>query len=436
MAPMSQRTASHPAYWAERAIILFAILLACFGMWGATTLDSANSRLATAWSLVHRGSWFVDTQPGEAFNRFGAATVDKVAIDGRIVSSKPPVLPLLMTGEYALLHHGLGWDLDKPEDRELIVLFMALTLMGVSWAVCLVFFALILDLFVDSPWRRVSLLFGLAFATQLPGFAPQINNHTPAAAALMVALYFALGVATGKRAPAAGRFFGFGFAGALVFALDMPATIFVALAGLPLLFRFPRQAVTWGGAGLALPLVVHFGTNIHVTGSPVPVQMRKELYLYESSYWRNPGGLDALNEAKGTYLFHLSFGRFGSFTLFPILLLGIAGTACAAMRRDLPQRFWVLGGMAAFVLLNTYYTLRTNNYGGHAYGFRWHIASMPVLLLLAAPYVGRWRGVAPWVLFGLLLIPGMVSAWECYHEPWGAQQEWTVRWLFGPAFVE
>lgn len=436
MSEAKPQPASHPAYWAERAIILVAILTACYGMWGATTRDSANSRLATAWSLVHQGDWTIDTVAGETPNRFGAATVDKVEVNGRIISSKPPILPLLMTAEYYGMHRLLGWNLDDEDDRSLIVLFMGLTLMATSWAICLVFFALLLDLFIAAPWKRVPILFALAFATQLPGFAPQLNNHTPGAAALMVSLYFALGIASGKLAATPARFFAYGFAGALVFALDMPATIFVALAGLPLLYRHPGIAIPWAGVGLALPLIIHFGVNYEVTDSFKPVQMRKDLYLFENSYWRNPGGLDALNEPKGTYLFHLSFGRFGSFMLFPVLLLGLLSAGFAMFRKNWPWRHYVLGGLVAFAVLNAYYVLRTNNYGGHAYGFRWHIASMPVLLLMAAPLVARMRGVLPWVVVVLLLIPSAYSAWECYQQPWGAQQEWTVRWLFGPAFVE
>jgi len=84
--------------------------------------------------------------------------------------------------------------------------------------------------------------------------------------------------------------------------------------------------------------------------------------------------------------------------------------------------------------LSTYYTLRTNNYGGAAYGFRWHLVSMPVLLLMGIPV---WNGVRTplrWCLALALLGVSMYSAWECYTTPWGANQEWTCRLLFGPSY--
>ena len=66
-----------------------------------------------------------------------------------------------------------------------------------------------------SKIRRFAccLALSLAFCTQLWGYSTTINNHVPAAGALMVALYFAVGLGTGKLAPAAWRFFLFGLAG-------------------------------------------------------------------------------------------------------------------------------------------------------------------------------------------------------------------------------
>src|SRR5690606_13368756 len=127
------------------------------------------------------------------------------------------------------------------------------------------------------------------------------------------------------------------------------------------------------------PLLIHFSIMYEVTGSVLPVQTRKDVYLHESAAWRNPGGLDGLNEPKGTYAFHLLFGRFGTFLLFPVLLVGLAGPALALWKSDAPARGWILAGFAAFVALTLYYIQSTNNYGGAAYGFRWHLGSMPIL---------------------------------------------------------
>jgi hypothetical protein len=162
--------------------------------------------------------------------------------------------------------------------------------------------------------------------------------------------------------------------------------------------------------------------------------MRYELYLYEGSYWRNPLGIDALNEPKGTYLFHMTFGRFGTFLLFPVLTLGLAGAVLALLRKDVLYRGWILAGALCFTALTAYYVQGTDNYGGAAYGFRWHIASMPLLLLMADPIWERLRRPWHWAAIIALLAVSAYSAWECAQAPWGANHEWTARLIFGPAF--
>lgn len=391
--------------------------------------DTASSRLATVLSLVHNGTWRIDRPAGEAPNPFEQATVDKVRIGEGMYSTKPPLLPLLMAGEYYLLHHGAGLDLQDRADLKLFLRISSLTLVGLPFLICLLCFAGMLRWFVDSAWVRLAACFCLAYATQLFGLSDQIDNHVPAAGALMAALYYAAGLGLEKLRPLPHRFFLFGLCTALTFAIDMPVTLYAAFAGLYLLARFPRQAILWGGTGLLLPLAVHFGVLMAATGSPLPIQMRPNLYLYEDSYWRNPVGRDALAEPKGVYFFHMTFGRFGVFSLFPILIIGLVGAGAALAKQAMPYRRMILTGMAAFALITLYYVVKTNNYGGAAYGFRWHIASMPVLLLMGAPVWNRLHRPWHWAVLILVAAVSCYSCYECFRMPWGEHQEWTCRFL-------
>lgn len=391
--------------------------------------DTATSRLATVYGLVHHGTWRID----EPENPFESATVDKCMIDGGLYSTKPPLLPMIMAGEYWLLHRYFGADLTRKEGTRLAVEIVTLTLVATAYVSALIYFLLLARWLIPNPWGRLAALFSLAFGTQLLGFATHIDNHLPAAGVLMPALYLAVGLATERLRPVAWRFALFGVLGGLVFALDMPITAFVAAAGLWLLWRFPKQTALWGGVGMLAPLGIHFTTMVAVTGSPLPVQTRLDLYLYESSYWRNPSGVDALNEPKLTYFFHMNFGRFGSFTLFPVLLTGLAGAVWCLFRERAPVRGMVLGAAAAFALMTCYYVFNTNNYGGAAYGFRWHIAAMPVLLLMGAPVWNGLRRPWQWALFVALVAVSCYSCWECFRTPWGEHQEWTCR-VFGTSY--
>ncbi|MCC6144566.1 MAG: hypothetical protein IT368_12235 [Candidatus Hydrogenedentes bacterium] len=395
--------------------------------------DTANSRLATVYSLVHHGTWVIggtDAPP----NPFTSGTVDKCALDGQVLSTKPPMLPLLMTAEYVVLRAVFGWQLDDAGGLKAIMWVMNFTLVALPFVLILLLFYRMTGWLPMTSWARVLALVCLACGTQLPGYSTLLNNHIPAAASLMVMTYLAFGMCCGQLSARWWRFLLFGIAGGLTFTFDMPVTIYVATAGLYLFYRFPKGAATWGAAGILLPLAVHFGVMIAVTGSPLPVQMRYELYLYEGSYWRNPLGIDALNEPKGTYLFHLTFGRFGTFLLFPVLTLGLAGAVLALLLRDVLYRGWILAAALCFAVLTAYYVQGTDNYGGAAYGFRWHIASMPLLLLMAAPIWERLRRPWHWAAVIALLAVSIYSAWECAQLPWGVNQEWTARLIFGPAF--
>lgn len=413
-------------------IISLAAMLAAALRPGLVVGDTVTSRLATVYALTHDGTWRIDRPVNLAPNPFEPLCVDKVVVNGRLVSSKPPLLPLLMTGEYMLLRSVTGLDLDNRSDLRPILNFMVLTLCQASFAIGMAFFAATVSLFVRNPLRAAIPLVLLGFASPLPGYAQQLNNHTPAAAALMAALYFALALGTGKRAPKAWRFAAFGFCSALVFAMDMPVVIYTALAAAWLAWRFPRQALLWAPVGAALPLLAHFGGLWLATGDLRPVQMRGGTYLYESSYWRNPLGIDALNEPKLVYLFHITFGRLGLFLLFPALLASVWGTGKVLRSGPAGLRLPVALAACAFLVLTAYYVKSTNNYGGASYGFRWYLGSVPVLLLLGAPLFDRLRSPLGWVAMACAAAVSAYSAWECLQAPWGTGNEWTCRLLFGP----
>lgn len=441
-----QADASHGTPWwvrAEYAILAVAALLAILEAREGVQGDHAVSRLATVYSLTQYGTWFIDNPDGTTPNPFEPNTIDKVMVrgiiadgvvrDGRIISSKPPLLPLLMTGEYWILHQFTGWQLDDEDQRRNVLFVMTLSFVGGSYLLILLMFRKALAFAEVSGWVRIYLLVALAFGTQLWGFSGKLSNHIPAAAMLMLALYFAVGLAGGFLTPKPWRFALFGLTGALAAAFDLPMAVFVAAAGAAMLIQFPRQTLLWVSAGAAIPLAIHFAVMVYVTGSPLPVQMRKETYLFESSYWRHPMGIDALDEPKGTYLFHILLGRAGVFSLYPVLFLGVIAAVRSVLSRESRWRRPQLLGLVCFTVLTAYYTLSTNNYGGESYGFRWFIGAMPILLLMAAPLVTTCR--RPWqmITLALMLVVSLYSGWECAQTDWESGQEWTSR-IFGPAY--
>lgn len=418
----------------EMVVIIVALVFSVMGAQEYNRGDASASRLATVYSLVEDGTWFIDRPVEEPPVSFEQDTIDKVVVNGRMLSSKPPVLSLLMAGEYWVLKHTVGWELDRPEDTNRLVRVMATTLVGMAYVLALVFFAKTLRLFVGDPLIRMLLLFCLAFCTQLWGYSTQINNHVPAAAMLTVAVFLGLGLSWGDLAPKWWRFLLFGVAGGLVPTLDMPATIFVVAVGAYLLVSHPRRTLTWALVGAAVPLALHCGILHATTGSFLPVQLNKAAYLYEASYWRNPQGVDALFQPKGTYLFHMTFGRCGIFSLYPILFVGLAAALRATYKKTVPGRAEILLGTGAFLVMTAYYVLKTNNYGGEAYGFRWYIAAMPVLLLMGAPVLMTLRVRWKWLFVSVMIGISFYSGFESARSPWGANKNWTNKIFLGPTY--
>jgi len=417
---------------AECLLLLVAVALSLSGLSTITLGDNATSRLATAYALVHDGTFYIDRPPAEAPNPFEINTVDKVYVYDRVLSSKPPILPLIMTAQYWVLHHVGGMSLERKEDIKPIAQILTATLFVSSYVVTLLFFSALLRLFGVAPTVHLYFLAALAFGSQLAGYSAQINNHVPGAAALLAAIYFCLRILKSSDTPRPLHFLLFGISGALTHTFELPMTIFIAFCGIALLLRFPKQTLLFGGLGMAPILVLHFGVLWATTGLPLPVQLRKDLYLFEGSRWRTPVGVEALHEPKLLYLFHMTLGRHGVFTLFPVLLLGL-WSLLRALVLPVASRGFTLAGGAGLLVLTAYYVQSTNNYGGMAYGFRWYIAAMPLLLVIAAVHIPQPRSYALRGLLFCLLAVSMYSAWECFQAPWSYEQEWTSRLIFGPA---
>ncbi len=424
-------------------LIAVGVVFVLFSAYDRSGSDPANSRLATIFSLTRDGSFYIDRPLDEDPNPFEQRTIDKVMVrgerindavhGGRLISSKPPILTLLMTGEYIVMNRLFGWDLDDPDEVERMLMWMTITLVGGGYLLALVLFRKTVAFLTDDPFVCTLLLGCLAFCTQLWGYSSLLNNHVPAVGMLMIALYVCVGIATGRLDPSPWLFVAFGFGAAMVLTIDLPVTVFPAVAGLYLAWRFPRQAIPWVIVGAFVPLAVHFGIMYGITGSLLPVQVRGELYHFQSSFWRYPIQMDALNEPRLTYIATMTIGRKGIFLLYPVLLFGIIGALYALARSELTYRRLVLAGLAGFLLMGLYYGTRTNNYGGECYGFRWFIGAMPVLMLMATPVMPHFKRGWRWAIVALLIGVSFYSAYESTGVGWRASQEWTCRY-FGPSY--
>ena len=374
---------------------------------GQTSTNPA-SRFATAQSLVDFGTYDISR------SRF--QTIDKMRVDGRMLSSKPPVLPTAMAGVYWGLKHLFGWTFDQNAD--VLVITITLLFCGLPHLVLLACFLRYMRLFdLDEPYRVIAL--AVFAGTYLGwGYATVLNNHTPPATALMGAVLLAFATDEESRRSGA-RYAAIGFLAALATVLDLGAAVFAVALFMFLLMRSGRARLGAFVLGALPPLAVHFGLTYYSTGSLIPLYFRPEVHDYPGSYWLNPGRLDALHEPKIIYFLNLTIGHHGLFSTTPALAVGVYEAVRRIGRRG-EQRKRALMLLCAFALVFLYYLFQTHNYGGACRGFRFMIFCMPPLFVYFGLFLAR-RGLDRWskaVIVVSALVGGLTSL-GALKDPFG-----------------
>ncbi|NQT37132.1 MAG: hypothetical protein HQ581_06565 [Planctomycetes bacterium] len=185
-------------------------------------------------------------------------TIDMVQHDGHVYSSKPPLFPTLLAGEYWVIHRLTGITLASHPyyvGRLMLVLnnvgAMVIGLLVLSWLV---------ERLGTTDWGRIFAMAAAAFATFLTTFGVVINNHLPAAACAAIFLYAAVRIWCDDSRR--WRYFLLaGFFGAFLVSNELPAMALFAPASLVLLVKRPKQTLLAYAPAAAIVAVAFFGTN-------------------------------------------------------------------------------------------------------------------------------------------------------------------------------
>jgi hypothetical protein len=243
---------------------------------GETPMLSANdrSRWCTVRTLVEEGTYAIDSlvqiRHPETKRRFWK-TIDMVrhrGPDGRehYYSSKPPLFPTLLAGEYWLIREATGLTLsDHPFQvmRWMLVITNVLPL--------LLYFYVLLRCVEQVAVTRAASLYTMTAATWgtfLTTFAVTINNHLPAAVSVLLASAWALRIWNGETAW--WYFAGTGLLAAFAAANELPALAFFACIALMIMWRSPRRAVIAFAPAAAVVAAGFFVTNYVAHGTWVP----------------------------------------------------------------------------------------------------------------------------------------------------------------------
>jgi hypothetical protein len=411
-----------------------------------------RSRWCTVRALVEHGTYALD----EIVSQPNWDTIDMVKHDGRgnpapgpdegrLYSSKPPLLPTLMAGEYWLLSRLTGKTLGShPHELGRILLFTWNVLPYVGYLLIL---ASLAERYGTTDFGRLFVVAAGATGTLVTAYAVAFTNHWPAALAAMVALDATLRIVVdGERRLR--WFFVAGLAAAFMAACELPALSFAGCILLLLGWKSPQATLRATLPGVALVAAAALGTNYLAHGTLQPAYAQRHVeggwYDYQfrrgervlDSYWKPTTPKSEIDQGEpsvATYAFHVLVGHHGIFSLTPVWLLSLAGLVTMLLRPRPPSQPARTGsrGIAAAILACTlvclaFYIVRPledRNYGGMATGFRWAIWFAPLWLygmLPAADALAATRGGR--LLAAALLAASVMTAsyptWNPWTQPW------------------
>jgi hypothetical protein len=244
---------------------------------GATPFLSANdrSRWCTISAIVDHGTYAIDevmvrkVPVEDKLVPREWQTIDKVQHQDahgnwRFYSSKPPLLPTLLAGEYWMIKKLTGAPI--AEQPFYVGRLMLILTNIVPLVIAFGVLALMVERFGSSDFGRVFIMAAATFGTLMTSFAVTLNNHVPAAVSVTIAIYALLRVWYDSDRQwwlfvLAGVF------GAFAAANELPALAFLACLGLGLILKSPLRTLALFVPAVAVVAVPFFWINYAVHGS-------------------------------------------------------------------------------------------------------------------------------------------------------------------------
>jgi hypothetical protein len=244
---------------------------------GETPMLSANdrSRWCTIAALVDHGTYEIDALVARRHTQTQRRhwhSIDLVrhrGYDGRehYYSSKPPLLPTLLAGQYWLIQKTLGLDIVKQPFY--VMRLMLLLTNGFLLALLFLLIANLVESYGRTDWGRIGVFAVATWGTFLTTFAVTLNNHLPAAVSVLLAIWLASGI---KQASQSSRwaFFGSGLAAGFAVANELPALAFLVLLAAWLYRLSAIKMLTGFVPGALLVAAAFFATNYLAHGTWKP----------------------------------------------------------------------------------------------------------------------------------------------------------------------
>jgi hypothetical protein len=401
----------------HRSLAVFSltlVLLSCLTHDTVFMAGNETSRFAQIEALVDYGHTYIDE------SRY-RQTIDRVEIDGKRYSNKPPLLSVLGAGVYFLLKHGIG--LTFASNQGAVIYLLTLILIGLPMAWLVARFDAALPIYPGiKPTTRNLTTIALAAGTILTSFAVTFSNH-PVAAAL---LFAACQAAWSGRSLAAGVWLA-----ALTLVDIVPGLVFAPFLGLVLRDAAGTKSLYNYIGALCAGAVIFVALNEWIVGYPLPAKMVPG--AVDSSIPFAPGQrgmyvwLNLPPMAGWSHWLQSLFGWHGFFTVSPVLLFGVCGLILS-MRRGQAPLSWRTArflGIASLIVLAGH-VLLVGSFGGWSYGYRYMIPVIPIGLFFVPKSIATERR-----LFGAVLAISIFFAFLGAYHPWPPvyEPEYTAQTL-------
>jgi hypothetical protein len=423
------------AFLARRwfGVILF---IAFFLVWILLTKVDTHSwqeesRMATVQTLVEQGTFIIDHTE---FNRTG----DKVFINEHFYSDKTPLLSVAAAGAYAILHNTFGLTLDSTicvpaEDiaacraftptgtRFTAFYWLTLIFVGGSAALLVVLFWYAMLGAGASGTLATALAIALGLASPIAPYSIVFAGHVPAALCLFVGFYLLIKAATLVRN--GWLLFWAGFLISLSANIDLTLAIFIAMFGLWVLFTQWRKLPPYI-LGAIVPFAISAAINYWAAGTIVPLYFDPKAYDFVGTVLNTTvGGTNGFYSLDFGlhYTYDMFVGQRGVFSFTPMLLFAFVGMAVAFRQRR--QRSLIVTLLLGSLIFAAYLILRTDNFGGLAWGTRWFVPLVPLWWYFARDAYGvmrdQPRASRVWrTLFWLAVILSFWTAAQGLQDAW------------------
>ena len=438
-------------------VVLFVVFMLIWALLTKVHTHSwqEESRMATVQALVEQGTFIIDHTE---FNRTG----DKVFINAHFYSDKTPLLSVAVAGAYSILHNVFGLTLDPTicVPAEDAAACRAFTPTGARFTafywLTLIFIGGSASLLVVLFWRAMlqagasgilatALAVALGLASPLAPYSIVFAGHVPAALCLFAGFYLLImssGVeacpfppqssggqaSTPVKRQSGWRYFWAGMLISLAANIDLTLAIFIAAFGLWVMLTHWRQLLPYA-LGAMLPFALSAAINYWAAGIIMPLYFDPKAYDFVGTVL-NPtvGGTNGFYSLEFglRYAFDMLVGQRGLLSFTPMLIFGFVGIGVAIKQHQ--QR-----GLASTVLLGSlvfaaYLILRTDNFGGLAWGTRWFVPLVPLWWYFAydaycALRKGRLSTVGI-LLFWAAVLLSFLTAAQGLHDAW--REAWPI----------